>query len=129
MRAREFINEQLTLEKLPAGTIDPVQNMYIIPDIRNNDSYQAYRLGLAIARARADAGGVTDGWEPWTEQSAFGQNAVIMGIDNNVDKLIDTALKMQGLTGGKIGVGSKHSHEPDHTNIKSPVAGFKGYPR
>jgi len=61
MRAREFISEQLTLEKLPAGTIDPVQNMYIIPDIRNNDSYQAYRLGLAIARARADAGGVTDG--------------------------------------------------------------------
>ena len=88
MRAREFLREQLT--PLDPGQADPLQHTYILPGIRNNDAYHAMRLGVAIARARSDAG--TDqpqGWNPFPEESAFGQNTIVSGFNDNVEAVLD----------------------------------------
>jgi hypothetical protein len=122
MRAREFITEQ-------RGHLDPSQraalaNTYVIPGLSSQDPYKTYRFGMALARAR----GTDEDLPEFTEEGAFGELAVISGQEN-VDQLIDRALKLAGIKGGKKLVGSKHSHEVDTTNTQSPVQGFKGYPR
>lgn len=125
MRAREFISEQRASLDPKIGA--PMKHAYFIPGIRNNDAYHTYRLGTAIARARADVGKVTDNFPPFTDQSAFGQNAVVVGFNDNVDEVINKALKMTGTPGGKTLVGTKDSEEPTDTGNQSPIKGFKGY--
>ena len=124
MRAREFVMEQ-------RGQLDPVQrsamaNTYVIPGLSSQDPYKTYRFGLALARARAL--GQDYDLPEFTEEGAFGDLAVISGSEN-VDELIDQALKLAGIKGGKKLVGSLHSHEADIVNTQSPVQGFQGYPR
>jgi len=127
MRAREFINEDR--ERLPSGSKDPLAHAFYLPGIRNNDSYRTYRLGTAIARARADASKGTEHFPAWDSGSAFGENSVIVGANDSIEGVIDQALAMTGYGGGKVAVGSAHSHEPTSVNEKSPVVAFKGYPK
>ena len=128
MRAREFLREQLT--DLDPGQADPLQHTYILPGIRNNDAYHAMRLGVAIARARSDAGpGQPPDMQPFPEESAFGQNAIVSGFNDNVEAVLDQALKMTNTPGGKQLIGSKTSEEPSSINHKSPVRPFRGYRR
>ena len=82
-----------------------------------------------MARARADIGGVTQDFPEFTDQSAFGQNAIVVGFNDQVDNVIDLALKMTGTPGGKTLVGTKESQEPPDTAYQSPVRAFAGYPR
>ncbi len=122
MRAREFIAEQ-------RGTLDPSQrsalaNTYVIPGLSSQDPYKTYRFGMALARARSQE----DDLPEFTEEGAFGELAVISGQEN-VDQLIDRALKLAGIKGGKKLVGSKISHEVETTNTQSPIKSFRGYPR
>jgi hypothetical protein len=88
-------------------------------------------MGVAFARARSDS--VKDNLNPfmpaWSAQTVFGEEAVIAGFDANVGPVIDQALKMTGLPGGKIQVGTPNSTEPTLVNMQSPVQGFQGYPR
>ena len=127
MRAREFITEERAA--LDPRIANPLKHTFIIPSIRNNDAYHTYRLGSAMARARADIGGVSQGFPEFTDQSAFGQNAIVVGFNNNVDEVIDRALAMTGTPGGKTLVGTKESEEPTDTETHSPVRAFAGYPR
>ena len=125
MRAREFVTEQRA--SLDPRIGNPLKHTFIIPGIRNNDAYHAYRLGTAMARARADVAGDSEGFPAFTDQSAFGQNAIIVGFNNSVDEVIDRALAMTGTPGGKITVGTKESEEPTDTDTQSPIKGFGGY--
>ena len=127
MRAQEFINEDR--ERLPSGSKDPLAHAFYLPGIRNNDSYRTYRLGTAIARARADAKPGAEHFPAWDSESAFGENSVVVGATDTIDGILDKALAMTGYGGGKVPVGSTHSHEPTSVNEKSSVAAFKGYPR
>jgi hypothetical protein len=128
MRAREFITESRR-EKLPPGTRDPMAYAYFLPGIRNNDAYRTYRLGIAIARARAEHSQDTDHWQPFEPESVFAENSVIAGAESDPADIINRALEMTGYGGGMVAVGSKQSHEPAAVNEKSPVVGFKGYGR
>lgn len=125
MRAREFVSEGRA--PLDPGIAAPLKHTFIIPGIRNNDAYHTYRLSAAMARARADVGHVTDNFPPFSDQSAFGQNAIVVGFNDNVDEIIDKALKMTGTPGGKVLVGTKESEEPSDVNDISPIRAFKGY--
>jgi hypothetical protein len=127
MRAKEFVSESRAV--LDPGQAQPLQHTYIIPGIRNNDAYHTMRLGVAMARARAEVGGADNDMPPWTQESAFGQNAIVAGFNDNVEEIIDRALQLTGTPGGKTLVGSKHSDEPATTANKSPVRPFAGYPR
>ena len=100
MRAREFVSESRAV--LAPGQAEPLQHTYILPGIRNNDAYHTMRLGVAIARARAEIGGADGDLPAWAEQSAFGQNAIVVGFNDSVDSVIDQALKMTNTKGWRI---------------------------
>jgi hypothetical protein len=126
MRAREFITEQ---EKLPPELADPMNHVFVLPGVQSSDPYQIYRLGVAMARARSDAGtdGLTSKLTAWSAEAAFGEDAVIAGFDASVEPIIDQALKMAGLPAKKIQISTPNSLEPASVNHTSPVKPFNGY--
>jgi len=129
MRAREFITEQSA--QLPAEQADPMRYTYVIPGLSAADPYKNYRFGVAIARARSDA--VKDGVNPnmpeWHDETAFGEHGIVVGMNNSVAQIIDSALKMTNTPGGKKMVSTGPSEEPAFIDNKSPINAFKGYPR
>jgi len=127
VRAREFITEQATL---PPEQADPMNHVFILPGVQSSDPYQIYRLGVAMARARSDAG--TDkipNMPAWSAEAAFGEDAVIAGFNDSVGPIIDQALKMSGLPAKKVQMSTPNSLEPALVNHTSPVTAFAGYPR
>lgn len=128
MRAREFITEQ---KELPPEQSAPMQNTYVMPGLTAQDPYKTYRFGVAMARARSDKAtdGVNDFRPDWSPETAFGEQAVIVGFNSDVDPVIDQALTMTNTPGGKHLVSSAGSTEPASVSTRSPVQGFKGYPR
>jgi len=127
MRAREFITEQATL---PSEQADPMNHVFVLPGVKSSDPYQIYRLGVAMARARSDAGSDPIPHMPqWSPQAAFGEEAVIAGFNATVEPVIDQALKMANLPAKKIQVSTPNSLEPASVLTQSPVRAFKGYPR
>ena len=128
MRAREFLREQATL---PPELADPMNHVFVLPGVQSSDPYQIYRLGMAMARARSDAGtdGITDKLPPWNAKAAFGEDAVVAGFNAGVEPIIDQALKMTGLPAQKIQISTPNSLEPPSVNHTSPVTAFAGYPR
>jgi hypothetical protein len=126
MRAREFIAEQATL---PPEQGDPMNHVFTLPGVKSSDPYQIYRLGVAIARARSDAGtdGLTDKLPVWSAEAAFGEDAVIAGFNDGVGPAIDYALKMAGLPAKKVQISTPNSLEPSLVNRQSPVKPFNGY--
>jgi hypothetical protein len=129
MRAREFITEQ---ENLPDEYAEPMKYTYIIPGLSAADPYNNYRFGVAMARARSDAE-VNDSanakkfMPPWSSETAFGEHGVVVGFNQNIDKVIDKALQMTKTAGGKKLVSSGPSEEPKLVQNKSPIKSFSGY--
>jgi hypothetical protein len=128
MRAKEFIVEQ---KELPPEQSGPMQNTYVMPGLTAQDPYKTYRFGVAMARARSDKAtdGVNDFRPNWSAETAFGEQAVIVGFNSDVDPVIDQALAMTKTPGGKKLVSTPKSEEPATVSTKSPIKGFKGYPR
>ena len=127
MRAREFITEETTL---PPEQADPMNHVFILPGAPSSDPYLIYRLGVAMARARSDAGTEPIPFMPdWSPRAAFGEEAVVAGFDAAVEPVIDQALKMAGLPVKKIQVSTPNSLEPASVVTQSPVKPFAGYPR
>ena len=126
MRAREFITEQATL---PPEQADPMNHVFTLPGVKSSDPYQIYRLGVAIARARSDAGtnDPIPNMPEWSPQAAFGEDAVIAGFNAGVEPAIDHALKMAGMPVKKVQVSTPNSLEPTLVNHTSPVKPFAGY--
>jgi len=127
MRAREFVTESRA--KLPVEAAGPMHDTYMIPGLRNNDAYRSYRFGVAMARARADLGGAGKDLPAWNTESAMGMYGIVAGFDETVDPVIDLALKMTDIKGGKIAVSTDDSEEPPPVNTVSPIRSFAGYPR
>lgn len=134
MRAKEFIVEQ-RLDKVHDG-LDVVSkslpNTFIIPELKNQDFYDLYRFGIAIAAVRGEQGrsdGVQDGNEPdFRAQSAWGENQIVSSFDPNVGEVIDKALAKVNKHGKKA-VSTASSDEMDDTMDSSPIKPFKGYRR
>jgi hypothetical protein len=128
MRAREFITEQ---KELPPEYADPMHYTYVIPGLSASDPYNNYRFGVAMARARSDAGtdGINKDFPEWTAQTAFGEHGVVVGMNSSIEQVIDQALVMTKTPGGKELVSTADSVEPKLVDTVSPVKGFKGYPR
>ena len=129
MRAREFLREQAAV--LPPEQADPMRWTYVIPGLSAADPYRNYRFGVALARARSDAGtdGLNDHVPGWHTETAFGEHGVVEGMGSNVADIIDQALAMTATPGGKHLVSSGPSEEPPFVDKISPVKAFKGYPR
>jgi hypothetical protein len=128
MRAREFITEGRELSPEQA---DPMQHTYVIPGLSASDPYNNYRFGVAMARARSDAGtdGLTKNMPAWSSQTAFGEHGVVVGMNSSIEQIIDQALTMTDTAGGKELVSTADSKEPALVDTTSPLKAFKGYPR
>ena len=134
MRAKEFIIET-TLSKVHDGldlATMSLPNTYIIPELKNNDFYDLYRFGVAIAAVRGESGtdNVQNGYKPdFRAESSWGEHQVISSeFDRDIGKTIDQALKKVGKSGKKM-VSTPGSDEMDDTLTQSPIRGFKGYKR
>jgi len=134
MRAKEFIVEQ-KLDDVHDGldiADKSLPNTYIIPSLQNQDFYELYRFGVAIAAVRGESGikdGVQNGNEPeFRASSSWGENQIVSSMDSGVGELIDKALAKIGKS-GKKSVSSPSSDEMDDTLTQSPVRAFKGYKR
>lgn len=132
MRAREFITEQ-RLDQIHDGldvANKALPHTYVIPELKNNDFYDLYRFGVAIAAVRGEQGhsdGVTNGYEPeFRAESSWGEQQVVSSFDPNVGQLIDQALAKVGKSGKKA-VSTPGSDEMDDTGTGSPLKPFKGY--
>jgi len=128
MRAREFITEQ---RELAPELADPMHHTYVIPGLSASDPYNNYRFGVAMARARSDAGtdGLTKDMPAWSSETAFGEHGVVVGMNSSIEQVIDQALAMTNTAGGKELVSTADSKEPKLVDTQSPVKPFKGYPR
>ena len=130
MRAQEFITED---KNLPPEQADPMRYTYIIPGLSAADPYRNYRFGVAMARARSDAGADEHSIDPfkpkWSAQTAFGEHGVVVGMNNSIEQVIDQALTMTNTPGGKKLVSTPTSTEPKFVDAQSPVKPFAGYPR
>ena len=128
MRAQEFLKEQA---ELPLDQAEPMNHVFSLPGLPSSDPYKIYRVGVAMARARSDAGtdGITKNLPAWSAETAFGEDAVIAGFDVSDESIIDQALKMTGMPTKKIQVSTPGSAEPNFVGTTSPVKAFAGYPR
>ena len=128
MRAREFIVEQ---QELAPELADPMHYTYVIPGLSASDPYNNYRFGVAMARARSDAGtdGLTKDMPAWSAKTAFGEHGVVVGMNSSIEQIIDQALTMTDTAGGKELVSTADSVEPTLVDTASPIKPFKGYPR
>jgi len=128
MRAREFVVEQ---RELPPESKDPMRYTYTLPGLSSSDPYATYRMSVALARARSDSkqDDVNPFMPEWSAETAFGEHAVVAGMNAGIEQVIDQALTMTKTPGGKRLVSSSTSDEPDLVDTQSPVKAFKGYPR
>jgi hypothetical protein len=126
MRAREFIVER---KALPPEQANPMRHTYVIPGLSAADPYNNYRFGVAMARARSDAGtdGLNSKMPAWDSETAFGEHGVVAGMNAGIAQIIDTALTMTATPGGKKIVSTPDSTEPTFVDTQSPVKPFNGY--
>lgn len=129
MRAREFINEQ-KLSDMHDGldvAAKSLPNTFVIPELKNQDFYELYRFGVAIADVRGEQGtdNVNNHKPEFRPETSWGENQVISSFDPNIGKVIDQALKKVNKSGKKA-VSTPGSDEVDDTMTVSPIKPFKG---
>jgi hypothetical protein len=130
MRAYEFITESVTDGLSVASYALP--NAYVIPELKNNDFYELYRFGLAIADVRG-SGGMDDGVQnefkhDFKAESDWGEKQVVVSFDSGIGNVIDQALKKVNKSGKKQ-VSTPTSDELPNTGTQSTLKPFKGYKR
>lgn len=130
MRAKEFISEGRT------GSIAPdvalaLPGAWKIPALKNQDPYLQYRFGVAIAGAKGAKQRAEDGVPDFDgKESGFGENEIVVSYDPDVGEYIKDALVSMGMPASDaIQIASDKSQEMPDVVKRSPVTGFKGYPR
>jgi hypothetical protein len=130
MRAREFITEA-------TGSILPdVQRTlpaaWVIDELQNNDFYMQYRFGVALAGAKGKAQREKDGVPEYNRETTWGENEVVVSYAGRepLQGYLDDALRQMNIpiSAAKL-VTTDKSEEPVDTLRKSPLNGFKGYPK
>ena len=126
MRAREFISEGKSPEKLLPDQADALPATYVIPELPNQDPYLQYRFGVAIAGAKGRKQREKDGVSSMHRTSAFGENEIVVSYGHDAGEYIDDALKTMGMRGKKM-VSTATSIETNDVDKRSPINSFKGY--
>jgi hypothetical protein len=125
MRAKEFISEART-GSLQDDVAKALPATFAIPALVNQDPYLQYRFGVAIAGAKGAKQRAEDNVPPFSKESPWGENEIVVSFDPNVEEWLDDALKMMGIKGKKR-LSTMKSEETDDVGKQSPVIGFKGF--
>ena len=132
MRAREFVTEDID-GRTGSITYDvgrALPGAFKIPKLQNQDPYLQYRFGVALAGAKGAKQRAMDGVPPFEQDHTFGENMIIVSYDPNVKTYIDDALHSMGMpSSDAVQIGTLKSEEMPEVDKRSPVVGFKGYPR
>lgn len=130
MRAKEFITEQKLTDVHDGLSVvsKSLPNTFLIPDLKNQDFYELYRFGVALAAVRGEQtdDGVNNFKPNFQSESGWGEHLVVSSLDPNVGELIDKALSKVDKHGKKA-VSTPGSDEMDDTLTLSPLKPFKGY--
>ena len=132
MRAREFIVEVAMgrTGSLQQDIALALPGAWKIPALKNQDPYLQYRFGVAIAGAKGAEQRAKDGVPKFEEDNIFGENEFVVSYDPHTIDYIRDALKAMGLSpSDAIQVANLKSEEMPDVDKRSPVKGFKGYPR
>jgi len=133
VRASEFITETKNLDQVH-DALDTVSaalpNAFVIPELKNQDFYDLYRFGVAIADVRGEGGeddGVQNKFKPeFRPESAWGEHQIIVSFDPDVGQVIDKALN-KVKKHGKKPVATPRSDELPDVGKQSVLRSFKGY--
>lgn len=125
MRAREFLTELRSLgrNKLQKGQQHPTHEKASPGHLRTRGYYDMYRAAMAVAGMDKD-GNMEFQPDPESWLGTEGFVGTYTEEERNMAKQAYKALGMAVADGAKPG-----SEEPDAVNTKSPIKGFKGYPR
>jgi hypothetical protein len=122
MRAKEFINEAWhgkshgKPKKVRDRASETLPGVYVQRQLRNTDTYMQYRMGLALAAARADAAGDIK----FNQESSWAENFINVMWTPEDEETIRLASKLMGVTPSRIT--DNVSREPKGTSSASPVA-------
>lgn len=132
MRAKEFIVEAMAghMGSITYDVALALPGAWKIPKLANQDPYLQYRFGVAIAGAKGAAQRKQDGVPPFEQDKTFGENMIIVSYDPHTGEYIDDALKEMGMSASDaVQIAGLDSEEMPDVDKRSPVTGFKGYPR
>jgi hypothetical protein len=122
MRAKEFINEAWSgkshgkPKKIRDRASDALPGVFVQRQLRNTDTYMQYRMGLALAAARADDAGHVK----FSQESSWAENFINVLWADEDEETIMLASKLMGVTPSMIT--DKKSREHKSTETQSPVA-------
>lgn len=94
-------------------------NVFLFPNLQNQDPYLQYRFGMALATAGGKPGEARPDYEP---SSAFGEKLAVVAQTPEEEQMIANAAKMYGPKANHYRVTTKSSDEKPDTHAKSPVA-------
>lgn len=128
---REYGKHHIEIYEGRTGSIqqdvaDALPATYAIPELPNQDPYLQYRFGVAIAGAKGAQKRKEDGVPEYNQQSAWGENEIVVSYGIDMDNIIDDALKQIGMH-GKRRLSTVRSEETKDVGKSSPVQAFKGY--
>ena len=130
MRAVEFIFEQKLGDAHDGLEVvnKSLPYTYIIPELKNQDFYDLYRIGVAIADVRGtQTNDGTNSFKPeFRPETSWGEHQIVSSFDPNVGKVIDQALAKVNKRGKKA-VSTPGSQEMDDTQKNSIVKPFGGF--
>jgi hypothetical protein len=122
MRAKEFINEAWSgkshgkPKKVRDRASDPLPGVFVQRQLRNTDTYMQYRMGLALAAARADK----EGHVKFSQESSWAENFINVMFAPEDEETIMLASKLMGVTPSAIT--DNKSRESKSTESTSPVS-------
>lgn len=125
MRAHEFIVEGRT-GSIQDDVAKALPATYAIPELKNQDPYLQYRFGVAIAGAKGAKKRQEDNVPPYSKESKWGENEIVVSYGMDVSEYIDDALKAMGMSGKKI-LSTVKSEEASDVGKISPLKAFPGF--
>jgi hypothetical protein len=129
MRAKEFLTEQKMsdVHDLLDVAKFSLPNTFKMNNLQNQDFYEIYRFGVALAAVRGEKGEQLNPYKPeFRAESSWGENLVISSFDPDLKDTIQKAAKKVNKSGITV-ISTPGSDEMSDTNKGSVLKPFKGY--
>lgn len=118
MLIKELLSESVGEGSLQSGVAHALPGMWALTGLTNQDPYLQYRMGLALAKARAvKTGDIQGGVQP----SAFGENMLVSTPTPEEEQTLKDALKLLGHHTAKRRISTPGSEENPEVNKVSPM--------